>query len=153
MTDTTTGRRSAGIAWHDRYERSLPTPRRGARWRWTAPHCTQAGNGEPATAGGSRTMLSGRVASVRGHTLVVVPERTGTAVRVVETASTSYTTLGRDRRSTAGPAATGPAASGTAASSAAAVQAGDFVGVRGVANADGTVTATSMTVFTTPPFG
>jgi hypothetical protein len=82
-------------------------------------------------------MISGQVTAVPGDA-IVVRGRDGKETRVVETASTSYTTLGRVH---------------TAVTGATALHAGDFVGVRGVGNPDGTVTATSVTVFTEPPFG
>lgn len=129
---------SAGSAGTDRRDEILPTPRRGARWRWSAPHVTHVAGGEAVPARGSRMMISGRVAAVRDEAFVVVRERTGTTTSVIGTGSASYTTLGRDH---------------IAASGGGAVRAGDFVGVRGVANPDGSVTATSVTVFTEPPFG
>ena len=137
MPNTTTVRHTS-ITCGDCNGGSLPAPRRGARWRWSAPHCTQSETGSSSEASGSRMMLSGRVAAVRGDTLVVLREPGGSRTTVLETASTSYTTLGRIH---------------TAALGAHAVHAGDFVGVRGVGNADGTVTATSVTVFVDPPFG
>jgi hypothetical protein len=90
------------------------------------------------TAATARPMLGGRVTGAHGGT-IVVRGRGGSSTTVVETASTSYTTLGRVHAATA--------------SSAAPVRVGDHVGVRGTANADGTVTATSVTVFSAPPFG
>src|SRR6185437_1508703 len=80
---------------------------------------------------------SGWIIGVRDNT-VVVRTRNGSTTTVVGTASASYTTLGRGH------------AAGT--SGAAALQMGDFVGVRGIARRDGTVHATSVTVFSGSPF-
>src|SRR6185437_7964624 len=82
----------------DGHHRRLPEPRRGARWRWSAPRGAE-------WIGSSRLMASGRIIAVRGNT-VVVRARNGSTTMVVETASTSYTTLGRGRAAgTSGTAA------------------------------------------------
>ncbi|HVT42687.1 MAG TPA: hypothetical protein VHD39_06855 [Acidimicrobiales bacterium] len=109
----------------------------------TSPMARVASEPRP-TATASQPMFGGRVTGVQGHT-IVVRGRGGTTTTVVETSSTSYTTLGRAHTPHTPHAAT--------ASSASAVRVGDHVGVRGTANADGTVTATSVTVFSAPPFG
>jgi uncharacterized protein DUF5666 len=137
----------------------LPTPRCGARWRWSAPRAALVaggaltavlGLGTAATAttrpagppggrpAGSRPTIGGKVTAIESGSIVVLG-RSGTTT-VLDTASTTYTTLGR------GPGRT------TSASRATAVKVGDFVGVRGTRNADGSVTATSVTIFTRSPF-
>src|SRR5262249_18296599 len=117
--------------------RTLPAPRPGARWRWSTSQMARVASEPHPTAADARPMFGGRVTGVRNGT-IVVRDRGGTTTTVVETASTSYTTLGRSRPATS--------------SSASAVHVGDHVGVRGTTNADGTVTATSVTVFGAPPF-
>jgi hypothetical protein len=140
----------------------LPRPRHGSRWRWSRPHqalvaggalaavlslgvatgasaaaATTPGNsgpgahGRPPGGGMARPTVSGKITALSGDD-VTVETNAKTEVTVVYSSSTTF-------RADPGP-------SGGATSSASALKIGDFVGVQGTKNSDGSVTASSVTI-------
>ena len=139
----------------------LPRPRRGSRWRWSRPHqalvaggalaavlslgvATGAGaapptsgnsggvaRGRPPGGGMARPTVSGKITALSGDDITVETNAT-TTVTVVYSSSTRFTAK-------AGP-------SGGTTSSASALKVGDFIGVQGTKNSDGSVTASSIAI-------
>ena len=152
----TTAQKSSGDAGPE-----LPRPRRGARWRWSRPHralvaggalaavlslgaatgagaaTTTSGNsggaaqGRPPGGGMARPTVSGKITALSGDDITVATGET-TSVTVVYSSSTTF-------KANPGP-------SGGTTSSASALKVGDFIGVQGTKNGDGSVTATSVTI-------
>jgi hypothetical protein len=150
----------------------LPQPRGNARWRWSTPRRTLvaggtlaavlglgAGGAGAATTGsspGSRHPPSGSHASARGAPQptvggkvtglsgddITLQTQGNRSVTVVYSSSTTFKTRPDARGSET-----------TSNSSASALKLGDFVGVDGTKNADGTVSASSVTIGTGPPSG
>ena len=151
----------------------LPQPRGNARWRWSTPRRTlvaggtlaaviglgaggagaatsgsTSGSGHPpsgshAPPGGAlpRPTVGGKVTALHSDD-VTVQTQGDTSVTVVYSPSTTFKTM------------SGARGSGTSSnSSAASLKVGDFVGVDGTKNADGTVTASSITIGTGVPSG
>jgi hypothetical protein len=142
----------------------LPRPRRGSRWRWSRPHqalvaggalaavlslgvatgtgagaaTTTSGNsggaahGRPPGGGTARPAVSGKITALSGDD-ITVETSAKTSVTVVYSSSTTFK---------AGP---GPGGAGTT-SSASALKVGDFIGVQGTKNSDGSVTASSIAI-------
>jgi hypothetical protein len=140
----------------------LPRPRRDARWRWSRPHQalvaggalaavlslgvatgvsgaatttgdTGAAHGHPPEGTMTKPTVSGKISALSGDDITVETNAKG-SVTVVYSSSTTFKT-------NAGPGA----GSGTT-SSASALKVGDFIGVQGTKNTDGSVTATSVTI-------
>ena len=138
----------------------LPRPRRGSHWRWSRPHRalvaggalaavvslgvatgagaapTTSGNGggahgRPPGGGIARPTVSGKVTALSGDD-ITVETNAKSAVTVVFSASTTF------------KADPGPGRGTT--SSASALKVGDFIGVQGTKNSDGSVTASSVTI-------
>jgi hypothetical protein len=148
----------------------LPRPRRGARWRWSRPHqalvaggalaavlslglgtgasagaASTAGNtggahGHPPAGAMTKPTVSGKISALSSDDITV---ETSAKASVTVTYSTSTTF-----KTNAGPGA----GSGTT-SSASALKVGDFIGVQGTKNTDGSVTATSVTIGRAPQMG
>ncbi len=141
----------------------LPRPRHGSRWRWSRPRqalvaggalaavlslgvangagagaaTTTPGNsgaaapGRPAGGGMARPTVSGKITALNGDDITV--ETTAkTAMTVVFSSSTTF-------KADPGP-------SGGTTSSAAALKVGDFIGVQGTKDSDGSVSASSITI-------
>jgi hypothetical protein len=131
----------------------LPHPAKGSRWRWATARKSVIGGGivvmalglgsagagaatqgspMPASsgthgqppAGLGRPTALGKVTALSGHT-ITIRTRDATSETVTYTSSTSFRTM-----------------SGT--SDAAALKVGDFIGVQGSKNSDGSVAATSV---------
>jgi hypothetical protein len=144
----------------------LPTPRRGARWRWSgrrkslvaggamvtvlglgasAAGAATATSGPPAgahgqpPAGAARPTVSGKVTAVNGND-VTVQTREDTTTTVVVSSTTTHRT------------ATRPGGASSTAS-ASALKVGDFIGVQGTRESDGTVTASSIVISNGAPPG
>lgn len=139
----------------------LPRPRRGSRWRWSRPHralvaggvlatvlglgvATGAGAGATTTSGNSgagthgrppgsmvRPTVSGKITALSGGTIMVETNAKG-AVTVDYSSSTTF-------KANPGPG-------GGTTSSASALKVGDFIGVTGTKNSDGSVTATTVMI-------
>jgi Tfp pilus assembly protein PilW len=137
--------------------RELPRPRRGSRWRWSRPRQALVAGGTLAAAlglgvatgagaaptsgttgaaahgrppgGVARPTVAGKVTALRGDDITV--ETHGQAsVTVVISSHTAFET--------------DPGPNGGTTTSAAALKVGDFVGVQGTNNSDGTVTAATV---------
>ena len=145
----------------------LPRPRRGSRWRWSRPHRalvaggalaavlslgvatgagaapTTSGNsggthGRPPGGGMARPTVSGKVTALSGDDITVETDAKS-PVTVVYSASTTF-------KADPGPG-------GGTTSSASALKVGDFIGVQGTKNSDGSVTASSVTIGRPPQMG
>jgi hypothetical protein len=151
----------------------LPQPRGNARWRWSTPRRTLAaggtlaavlglgaggagaamsgstsGSGRPpsgshASTGGARPQptVGGKVTGLSGDDITLQTQG-NKGVTVVYSSSTTFKTRAGTRGSGT-----------TSSSSAAALKVGDFVGVDGTKNANGTVSASSVTIVTGMPSG
>jgi Domain of unknown function (DUF5666) len=139
----------------------LPRPRRGSRWRWSRPHrtlvaggalaavlsvavatgagaaTTPSGNsgtatyGRPPGGGMTRPTVSGKITALSGAD-ITVETSARTSVTVVYASSTTFKT--------------DPGPGGGTTSSASALKVGDFIGVQGTKNADGSVAASGITI-------
>jgi hypothetical protein len=136
----------------------LPRPRRGGPWRWSRPrHALVAGGAlaavlslAVATGGGAgaataapgnsgaarggpmtRPTVAGKVTAVKGDDITLKTDAT-TTVTVVTSSSTTFKVDPGPGRGTT--------------SSGSALKAGDFIGVQGTKNSDGSVTASSITI-------
>jgi hypothetical protein len=145
----------------------LPRPRRSSRWRWSRPHralvaggalaavlslgvatgvgatTTPPGNsggahGRPPGGGVARPTVSGKVTALNGDDITVETDAKS-PVTVVYSAGTTF-------KANAGPG-------GGTTSSASALKVGDFIGVQGTRNSDGSVTASSVTIGRPPQTG
>jgi hypothetical protein len=146
----------------------LPRPRHGSRWRWSRPHqalvaggalaavlslgvATGAGaatatsgnsgpgaHGRPPGGGMARPTVSGKITALSGDDMTVETNAKA-AVTVVYSPSTTFRA--------------GPGPGGGTTSSASALKIGDFIGVQGTKNRDGTVTASSVTIGRPPQIG
>jgi len=146
----------------------LPRPRRGSHWRWSRPRRALVAGGAlaavlglgvatGATAGAATTSpnagavapgrlpgamarptVAGKITALSGDDITVETNAT-TTVTVVSTANTTF-------ESNPGPG-------GGTTSSASALKVGDFIGVQGTKNSDGTVTATTVTIGRPPRMG
>ena len=151
----------------DRSGGRLPTPRRGAPWRWSTPPKALVAGGALATVlslgavaaaagattssgsragppgrpptGAARPTLLGRVSALGGAD-ITVETRGQKTTRVTYSSATAFEV-------TSGPSGT------PSSTSASALEVGDFVGVRGTRNGDGSVTASSIVIGTPPPAG
>jgi hypothetical protein len=146
----------------------LPQPRGNARWRWsssTSRKAAMAGGAMAAVlglgagvAGASssspgpashdrppgglaRPTVGGRVTALSGDDITVQAQN-DKSVTVVYSTTTTF-------RSGGGGVAKGS----TTNASASNLKVGDFVGVNGTKNTDGTVTATTITISTSTPTG
>ena len=151
----------------------LPQPRGNARWRWSTSHRTlvaggtlaaviglgagaagaatsgtsagsghpPAGSRAPAGATGARPTVAGKVTGLNGDDMTL-QTRGDKSVTVIYSSSTTFKTMSGTR---------GSAASST--SSATALKVGDFVGVEGTKNANGTISASAVTIGTGMPSG
>ena len=145
----------------DGTELPLPRPRRGSHWRWSRPRRalvaggtlaavlglglatgTATGAGAATTTSGAaargrppggmaRPTVAGRITALSGDD-ITLQSNASTSVTVVSTSSTKFET--------------DPGPGGDTTSSASALKVGDFVGVQGAKNSDGTVTATTVTI-------
>ena len=86
----------------------------------------------------TRPAVSGKISALHGDD-ITLETKAKTAVTVVFSSSTTF--------------GTDPGPSGSATSSASALKVGDFIGVQGTKNSDGTVTATSVTIGRPPQMG
>jgi hypothetical protein len=150
----------------------LPQPCGNARWRWSTPRRTlvaggtlaavlglgaggagaatsgsTSGSGHPpsgshASTGSARPQptVGGKVTGLRGDHMMVQTQG-DKSVTVVYSSSTTFKTMAGTR------------GSGTTSSSAAALKVGDFVRVDGTKNANGIVSASSVTIGTGMPPG
>ena len=152
----------------------LPQPRGNARWRWSTPRRSlvaggtlaaviglgaggagastsgaASGSGHPPSASHAspngavpRPTVGGKVTALNGDDMTVQTQG-DKSVTVVYSSSTTFRTM------------SGARASGTtsSSSSAAALKVGDFVGVDGTKNTNGTVSASSVTIGTGRPPG
>jgi hypothetical protein len=146
----------------------LPTPRRGARWRWARPRralvaggtlaavlglgvATGAAAGAATTSpnagaaapgrlpgGLARPTVAGKITALSGDDITIETNAT-TPVTVVSTASTTFESNQEPSLGTT--------------SSASALKVGDFIGVKGNKNSDGTVTATTVMIGRPPRMG
>jgi hypothetical protein len=144
----------------------LLQPRGNARWRWSTPRRSLVAGGtlaaviglgagaagastSGATSGwgrpspgahaspnraAARPTLAGKVTGLKGDDMTVQTQG-DKSVTVVYSSSTTFSTMSGARGS-----------GSTSSSSAAALKVGDFVGVDGTKNADGTVSASSVTI-------
>jgi Domain of unknown function (DUF5666) len=140
---------------------ALPRPHRGSHWRWSRPRqalaaggvlaavlglgvATGAGAGAATTSGNSgtaahgaprggmaRPTVSGKITALSGDDITVETNAKST-VNVVYSSSTTFKT--------------NPGPSGGTSSSASALKVGDFIGVNGTKNSDGSVSATTVTI-------
>jgi hypothetical protein len=144
----------------------LPRPPRGSRWRWSTPRTALAAGGALATvlalgastagaatstaappagalrqppSGAARPVVVGKITAIHG-TDVTVRTRAKATTTVVVSSTTTYMTL------------TGPVGSPSSAG-ASSLKVGDFIGVQGTRNGDGTVTATAVLTSTGPSPG
>jgi uncharacterized protein DUF5666 len=148
--------------------RALPEPCRGARWRWSTPRKTLVASGALATvlslvtgaavvdaatspaspgsetgprgqprAGAVRPTVLGRITALSGED-ITVQTRGKKTTTVVSSSATTFKTL-------SGPSGT------SSSSSASALRVGDFIGVQGTKDSDGTLTASSIVISTGPP--
>jgi hypothetical protein len=85
----------------------------------------------------ARPTVSGKVTALNGDDITV--ETNAKSVTVVSTASTTFKA--------------GPGPGGGTTSSASALKVGDFIGVQGTKNSDGSVTASSVTIGRPPQMG
>ena len=150
----------------DGTELPLPRPRRGSHWRWSRPRralvaggtlaavlglglATGAGAGAATTTSGAaahgrppggmaRPTVAGKITALSGDD-ITLQSNASTSVTVVSTSSTKFET--------------DPGPGGGTTSSASALKVGDFVGVQGTRNSDGTVTATTVTIGRPRPDG
>ncbi len=135
----------------------LPHPRNGARWRWSPGRRAAVGGGILAVAlglGGAAAGASTPTASPSAHPSMapsdLKPPTAGGKVTSVGVGTITITTRqATSQVITYSSGTTFRSPSGTTTSSALAV--GDFVGVIGTKNADGSVSATSIMVATKPP--
>jgi Domain of unknown function (DUF5666) len=141
----------------------LPRPRHGSRWRWSRPHqalvaggalaavlslgvatgvsasaaTTTPGNsgaaapGRPSGGGEARPTVSGKITALSGDD-ITLETNANTTVTVVYSSGTTF-------KADPGPG-------GGTTSRAAALKIGDFIGVQGTKNGDGSVTASSVTI-------
>lgn len=150
---STTAQHSSGDA-----ETELPRPRRGGSWRWSRPrHALVAGGalaavlslgvatgsgagaatappGNSGVAHGgpiARPTVAGKITALKSEDITLETNAT-TTVTVVASSSTAF-------KADPGPG-------GATTSSRSALKVGDFIGVQGTKNSDGSVSATSITV-------
>ena len=147
----------------------LPRPHRGSRWRWSRPRQAMAAGGVLAavlglgvatgagagaatpTSGNSgaaahgappggmaRPTVSGKITALSGDEITVETNAKST-VTVVYSSSTTFKT--------------NPGPGGGTTSSASALKIGDFIGVTGTKNSDGSVTATTVMIGRPPQMG
>jgi hypothetical protein len=148
----------------------LPHPRGRARWRWSTPRRaavaggtmaavlglgagvagatsgstapTSGGTSSPAPNGkppqGTRPTIGGKITALSG-TSITVRTRDAGATTIDFSASTKFATFS--------------AKGSTTSSSASALKVGDFVGVIGTKESNGTVSATTIMIGTGPPGG
>jgi len=140
----------------------LPRPHQGSRWRWSRPHralaaggvlaavlglgvATGAGAGAATTTSGHsgaaahgrppggmvRPTVSGKITVLSGDD-ITVETNAKSSVTVVYSSSTTFKTNGGAR--------------GGTTSSASTLKVGDFIGVTGTKNSDGSVTATTVMI-------
>jgi Domain of unknown function (DUF5666) len=151
----------------------LPRPRGNARWRWSPPRRalvaggtlavvlglgaggagaatsgSTSGSGQPpsgahASSGGARSQptVSGKVTGLSGDDITLQTQG-DKSVTVVYSSNTTFKAMAGTR-----------GAGTTSSSSAAALKVGDFVGVDGTKDANGTVSASSVTVGSGMPPG
>ena len=151
------------------HEGGLPRPHRGSRWRWSRPRqamaaggvlaavlglgvATDAGAGAATPTSGdsgagahgappggmARPTVSGRITALSADD-ITVETNTKSAVTVVYSSSTTFKT--------------NPGPSGGTTSGASALKVGDFIGVTGTKNSDGSVTATTVMIGRPPQMG
>jgi hypothetical protein len=155
----------------------LPRPRPGSRWRWATPRRALAAGGAlvaggalaaglglgvssagattasssssslpanpagasgpqgPSLDGGSRPTVGGRITALNGDD-ITVQSKDDASTTVIYSSSTTF------------DVASGPNGA-TSSSSASALKVGALVGAQGTDNADGTVTASSVTILET----
>jgi len=144
----------------------LPRPRRGSHWRWSRPRralvaggtlaavlglgvATGAGAGAATTTSGAgahgrppgglaRPTVSGKITALSGDD-ITLQSNAKTSVTVVTSASTKFET--------------GPGPGGGTTSGVSGLKVGDFIGVQGTKNSDGTVTATTVSIGRPPRMG
>ena len=151
----------------------LPQPRGNARWRWSTPRRalvaggtlaavlglgavgaaaatsgSTSGSGHPPSGShtstghaGPQPTVGGKVTGLSGDDITLQTQG-DKSVTVVYSSSTTFKTMAGTQGSGA-----------TSSSSAAALKVGDFVGVDGTKNANGTVSASSVTIGTGMPSG
>ena len=151
MTSTTPQHSSGGA------ETDLPRPRRGGPWRWSRPRHALVAGGELAavlslgaatgSAAGAATVpsgsssaahggpmtrptVAGKITALKGDEITLTAD--ATTVTVVTSSNTTF-------KADPGPG-------GGTTSSGSALKVGDFVGVQGTKNSDGSVTASSITI-------
>jgi hypothetical protein len=144
----------------------LPRPPRGSRWRWSTPRTALAAGGalaavlalgastagaatstaaRPAGAlrqppsGAAHPAVIGKITAISGND-VTVQTQAKAQITVMVSSATTYRTL------------SGPNGSPSSAGES-SLKVGDFIGVQGTRNSDGTVTATAVLTSTGPPPG
>jgi hypothetical protein len=140
----------------------LPRPRHGSHWRWSRPHHALVAGGALAAVlglGVATGVSAGAATTAQGNSGAAAPGRppggmarptvtgkitamSGDNITVETSAKTTVTVVASS--STTFKADPGP--SGGTTSSAAALKIGDFIGVQGTKNSDGSVTASSVTI-------
>jgi hypothetical protein len=149
----------------------LPHPRGRARWRWSTPSRAAVAGGTMAAVlglgAGVPGATSGSTASTSsGNTTSTAPKgqppqgtRPTIGGKITALSGTSITVRTRDSGATtieysAGTKFTTFSAKGsTTSTSASALKVGDFVGVIGTTESNGTVSATTIMIGTGPPGG
>jgi hypothetical protein len=104
-------------------------------------------HGPPGGGGGgmARPTVGGKVTALSGDDVTVQTQADKTTT-VVYSSSTTFRTM-------SGSSGAPGTAKSTASTSASALKVGDYVGVLGTKNANGTVTASSITISTSPLTG
>ncbi len=146
----------------------LPRPRRDSRWRWSRPRQALAAGGALAAIlglglstganAGAATAASGNTGTLQGRPPGEMTRPTvsgkisalqGDDITVETNAKTSLTVVFASNTTFK----TNPGPGGGTTSSASALKVGEFIGVQGSKNSDGTVAATTVTIGRPPRMG
>ena len=151
------------------YQRGLPRPHRGSRWRWSRPRRAMAAGGVLAAVlglgvatgagAGAATTTSGNSGAAAqgappgGMTRPTVSGKitalSGDDITITTNAKSTVTVV----YSSSTTFKTNPGPSGGTTSSATALKVGDFIGVNGTKNSDSSVTATTVMIGRPPQTG
>jgi hypothetical protein len=144
----------------------LPRPRRGSRWRWSRPRQALVAGGALAAVLGLGVATGAGAATTSGTTGAAAPGRppggqarptvagkvtalSGDEVTVETSSDASVTVL----TSSGTTFESGPGPNAGTTSSASALKVGDFIGVQGTKNGEGTVTASTVLIGRPPGTG